>query len=364
MHVTPLYLYEYIYYCLAQALVTIWRMTCKVKKELGYPIYGIGWVGDEIIVTGGGGGTSKSGVSNNITTTRVKPDFSLEEIDNFSLARGDDAVMSMDVQTGGSIIAGINGVAGKRNEHMRVFAVNEGHISEVTRRELFTPREGTDDYQKATRLSADGSSLLLLSAMNELVLLKDDYSKIAFRLYLTDILDADISLDGAQVAVVFSNEIAIFNDEGTRIKSFDAPPNMSFRHARFTKESIIASAQTRIQRTSSIISIDLLSSSFSSRKLGRFSITALDVSSEWIACATSDFSIVFLSPKLRIHARSEAVATFTITRLSFDPAGKRLACASVDTSMSVFEPPSTNSRYLLYMFIFLLLIALSYHYTQ
>ncbi|KAF8914084.1 WD40 repeat-like protein [Gymnopilus junonius] len=134
-----------------------------------FPVYSCAFLSPNEVVLGGGGGASRSGIKNKLRLYNIDADRSLELKDEFELERGEDAPMSMAGQKDSrTIVCGVNSVEEKllkgENVNCRAFSdyTAQGH-------EYVTTRD-TDDFQKVTALSPDGT-LLAVAGSHDLTLL-------------------------------------------------------------------------------------------------------------------------------------------------------------------------------------------------
>ncbi|KAK1236681.1 hypothetical protein PQX77_000037 [Marasmius sp. AFHP31] len=149
----------------------------------GFPVYSSTFISDNQVVFGGGGGASKSGIKNKLAShsSTVVPriscvkggeqrlyavgeDLSIDLQDEFELAKGEDAPMSMAAHPKASDLAcGVNSapeqVEKGLNENCRVFNVKDKKISLVRTQGTLELRAGEDDFQKVTVFSPDGTML-------------------------------------------------------------------------------------------------------------------------------------------------------------------------------------------------------------
>ncbi|KAJ3864885.1 WD40 repeat-like protein [Lentinula novae-zelandiae] len=138
-----------------------------------FPVYSSAFLSQNELVVGGGGGATKSGIKNKLKLFKVAKDRSAEQLDEFELAIGEDAPMSM-ATDGTTVVCGVNSapeLLGKgENENCRVFKVDNGKLSFLRSQGTLSVKPDDLDYQKVTVLSPDGY-LLAVAGPNDLSLL-------------------------------------------------------------------------------------------------------------------------------------------------------------------------------------------------
>ncbi|KAH9927127.1 WD40 repeat-like protein [Epithele typhae] len=129
-----------------------------------FPVYSSAFVSPNELVLGGGGGQSKTGIKNKLRLYHVESDKKLDLLDEFELASGEDAPMSMAAHPSRmEIVGGINSseVALKSgpNQNCRAFSVKDQKILPPRTRSTLQLTGDDDDFQKVTVFSPDGTFL-------------------------------------------------------------------------------------------------------------------------------------------------------------------------------------------------------------
>ncbi|KAK3357415.1 hypothetical protein B0T25DRAFT_539098 [Lasiosphaeria hispida] len=137
--------------------------------HLSYPLYACDFDPQDAnrLVLGGGGGPGRSGVSNKISAVDASHQDTLNVVSELDLSRDEDSVNTIAVgprrRNSILVFTGINSspadVAKGKNEHFRVFAVDQPSkskttpkIAETSRTTLFSSKDA-DTYQRVLRLS-------------------------------------------------------------------------------------------------------------------------------------------------------------------------------------------------------------------
>ncbi|KAF5393724.1 hypothetical protein D9757_000170 [Collybiopsis confluens] len=132
-----------------------------------FPIYSSAFISQHELVVGGGGGASKSGIKNKLRVFNLEHNRSIELIDEFELASGEDAPMSM-ATDGQTIVCGVNSALESlkkgENENCRIFNFEKRKLSCIRTKGTLAVAADDSDYQKVTVLSPDGSLLVVAGA--------------------------------------------------------------------------------------------------------------------------------------------------------------------------------------------------------
>ncbi|KAK1751683.1 hypothetical protein QBC47DRAFT_390740 [Echria macrotheca] len=139
------------------------------SQQLSYPLYACDFDPQDAnrLVVGGGGGPGRSGVSNQISVLDVSHQDSIQVVSELKLSSDEDSVTTLAVgprrRNSILVFAGINSspaeVAKGKNEHFRVFAVDQPSkskttpsITKLSQATLFASKD-TDTYQRLLRIS-------------------------------------------------------------------------------------------------------------------------------------------------------------------------------------------------------------------
>ena len=141
----------------------------SASLHLSYPLYACDFDPQDAnrLILGGGGGAGRSGVSNKISVLDTSHRDSLQIVSELDLSRNEDGVTSLAAgpRRRNSILvyAGVNSspaeVAKGKNEHFRIFSVDQAskskttpRIAELSRSMLFSSKDA-DAYQRVLRIS-------------------------------------------------------------------------------------------------------------------------------------------------------------------------------------------------------------------
>jgi len=127
-----------------------------------FPVYSAGFVSPNELVLGGGGGSSRSGIKNKLRAYNVSTHKSLELIDEFEFERGEDAPMSLAVDSKShTFVCGVNSTTDLlekgQNENCRVFGFKDHKLSLLRTHGTLTSGN-LEDYQRCLPMAV--SSLL------------------------------------------------------------------------------------------------------------------------------------------------------------------------------------------------------------
>ncbi|KAG8761415.1 hypothetical protein FRC14_003828 [Serendipita sp. 396] len=183
----------------------------------GFPVYSSSFLSSTRLVLGGGGGQGKTGVKNQLRLYDVsKPDMELTLVGEYEFEAGEDAPMSMAVDsTNETIVCGANSSqqameAGK-NMHCRLFSVQGNKIDHLKSVQAMTTMTG-DPYQKVTVLSPSNDVVAIGTTNNDVHLLHyPSLSRAAPVLEISAGELFDISFSAASVAIASSTNIFIYN---------------------------------------------------------------------------------------------------------------------------------------------------------
>ncbi|TDL29463.1 WD40 repeat-like protein [Rickenella mellea] len=182
-----------------------------------FPVYSSAFVTDDRLVVGGGGGTSRSGVKNKLRLYSIPNDEKIELLDEFELAKDEDAPMSMTSDADlCNIVCGINSatellVQGK-NENCRLYNVqNDKIIAQGSRGTLRAGEDNLEDYQKVTALSPDHKFLIVAGdASKEFTLLSYPSLQPVTTTIHTDHAIYDATFSSSNLVVATTNNLLVY----------------------------------------------------------------------------------------------------------------------------------------------------------
>ncbi|KAL0581991.1 hypothetical protein V5O48_000049 [Marasmius crinis-equi] len=130
----------------------------------GFPVFSSSFISENQVVLGGGGGASKSGIKNKLRLYEIGNDLSIDLQNEFELAKGEDAPMSMAAHPKNKELAcGVNSASEQLekglNENCRVFELKDKTLSLVRTQGTLDVKPGDDDFQKVTVFSPDGTMI-------------------------------------------------------------------------------------------------------------------------------------------------------------------------------------------------------------
>ncbi|KAG0292306.1 hypothetical protein BGZ96_004340 [Linnemannia gamsii] len=351
----------------------------------GFPIFCVGFTRDDDVVLAGGGGVSKSGVKNKIAIYKVDTaGKTLKPVVEKELSRDEDAPMSISVHPTESALAfGINSATNKveagENENCRIFQYSEERIEAVHNKGTLASRN-SDDYQKVTRFSKDGSVLATGGTDGVIALLK--YPSLTPVMPVTqfkghEILDIDFSTDGAHIAAVSAMNLWIISAETGRVLEVITNPVLNkkkpfvFRTCRFGRGAFSNILYTvvngdRNQKPFVCMWDATKWSRIRTLTVGPKPITTCTISPDGklIAFSSSDMGLRICSSKsLQVLMTVPKVHTLPVTSLAFNNDASLLVSGSVDGTCRVVSVPKTfpknnNFVMLILALLFLFLAAI------
>jgi prolactin regulatory element-binding protein len=128
-----------------------------------FPIYSSAFLSADRIAVGGGGGTSRSGIKNKIRVYDISVDRNIDLVDEFELAKDEDAPMSMAAQHElQHLVCGVNSVEelmkNGQNDNCRVYNIKDSKVTKLKSQGTLTNGD-LEDFQRVTVLSPDGAVL-------------------------------------------------------------------------------------------------------------------------------------------------------------------------------------------------------------
>ncbi|KAF9076354.1 WD40 repeat-like protein [Rhodocollybia butyracea] len=194
-----------------------------------FPVYSSAFISPNELVIGGGGGATQSGIKNKLRIFNVDENRSISQQDEFELAKGEDAPMSMATHAK-TIVCGVNSAPEQlekgENENCRVFGVENGKISSIRTRGTLDVGPENPDYQKVTILSSDGS-LLVVAGPYELSLLSYPSLAPVAQTIKTDKEIYDATFTKSQLIVATTANLQIFSLPNPSTITASASPSKS-----------------------------------------------------------------------------------------------------------------------------------------
>ncbi|KAF5370100.1 hypothetical protein D9758_001205 [Tetrapyrgos nigripes] len=375
-----------------------------------FPIYSSAFVSDNQLVLGGGGGVSKSGIKNKLRLFTVKDDRSVELVDEYELAKGEDNPMSMAAHPDGkNLVCGVNSALESLqkgvNENCRSFSIENGKLS-LTRTRGTISVSDDDDYQKVTVFSPDGTLVAVAGCNTLQVLSYPSLTPIASPVQTEkEIYDAAFSK--SQLIIATTANLQVYNlpsaektkpsptkgkkkgkqksDSSSSVqlsldRTIEVPESLggsagnTFRAVRFhpQDDGILYTAlntipkRTRSKSTPKQAFVCKWNTESwtvaKTRKIGDRSLTCFTVSPDgkFLGYGSSDLSIglldaVTLNPAASILKAHE----FSVTTIAFSPSSKLLVSGSADYSIRVASIPEvTGSNWGFMMFILFAILVL------
>ncbi|KAE9410285.1 WD40 repeat-like protein [Gymnopus androsaceus JB14] len=372
-----------------------------------FPVYSSAFLSENELVVGGGGGATKSGIKNKLRLFNIGEDRSIELKDEFELAAGEDAPMSM-ATDGKTIVCGVNSaeelLARGENENCRVFEVADGKLSSVRTTGTLVVNPVDLDYQKVTVLSPDGSLLAVAGPKDLSVLLYPSLVPAARSVKLDhEIYDATFTQ--SKLIVATTANLQVFTLPGTPSSASPSkkkkrrqnstslpllvcekvvdipggPSASSFRAAKMhpTQDNILYTVSNTIPTRSrgkatprqayvSKWNIDTWAVE-KTRKVGDRGLTCFAISPDGklLGCGSSDLAIglldaATLSPVSTILKAHE----FPPTTLAFNTTSTFLVSGSADNSIRVISLPSqvkkSNWWFIVLLVLALIIVMLAY----
>ncbi|EGO01855.1 hypothetical protein SERLA73DRAFT_120500 [Serpula lacrymans var. lacrymans S7.3] len=379
-----------------------------------FPVFSSAFLSSNEVVLGGGGGASRSGIKNKLRLYRVDEDRSLHLLNELELEKDEDAPMSMatHLETK-TVVCGINSTTEKlqkgQNENCRVFGLSgEEHRLEQLNTKGTLLSGDTEDYQKVTVISPDGS-LLVVAGNRELSLLSyPSLLPVAQTINVTEGDIYDATLSSSHFVITTTVNLLVYALPGTssptssqqderpsekpskkkkgKQKSKDKEETVNsslpalelslFRFHPSDPSVLYAMLNCTSPRTRSTKSVKRQAYAIKwvvnahgseekaekSRKAGESGVTCFDVSPDgkFLALGSSNYAINLLdsntlSPLLTILKAHD----FPLTTLCFNPTSKLLVSGSADSTVRVVSVPAWSTVLFIIVALIAILIAIT-----
>ncbi|CEP11647.1 hypothetical protein [Parasitella parasitica] len=358
-----------------------------IKTKVEFPVYGLDFTADDILLVGGGGGPNRSGVKNNLVSFKVdQQNRKLEKIDTVLLSDKEDcpmsiachpkvcphAIMVMQKFTYSAyllklpfLVAGINSsenaIHEGNNQNCRIFNTEYGKLNLKLTLSTSTCKS-MDEYQRVTRFSRSGNYLVTGFSDGKVSVLKvQDWTLCFPSLRFKNVQDIDIDNKEEYVAVATSSALIILSiQDGTVVQVIDSPKlnkntACEIRACRYGvtlkgEETLYAIVNPTSRGRGFVCAWNLKRKGcqypvHKARTAGisRKAITSFTINSagDILAYASTDLSIGFIdAQRLQPLLKVEKAHGFAITSLAFNSSGKYLASAGADNSCRVMIIPT------------------------
>ncbi|GAN03353.1 pkinase-domain-containing protein [Mucor ambiguus] len=173
-----------------------------IRNKVDFPVYGLDFTADDVLIAGGGGGANHSGVKNNLVS------FNIHQLP--------------------LLVAGVNSsedeIKQGRNLNCRVFGTEYGKLHLKSTLSTSTCKS-IDEYQKVTRFSRSGDYLVTGFSDGKISVLKTQDWTLCFpSLRFKNVQDIDIDIREENVAVATSSALIILSiQDGTVVQVIDSP---------------------------------------------------------------------------------------------------------------------------------------------
>ncbi|GAA5828040.1 hypothetical protein JCM5353_003160 [Sporobolomyces roseus] len=205
--------------------------------DVKFPVYSIGFVGEQQVVLAGGGGSSRTGVKNRLSMYNISASTkTLHLITEHELSKEEDAPMTIAIhRPSKTIAAGINSDLASlkegRNENLRIFSYEDGEEGTITyeKRKQTLHSLDPDHYQKVTAFSrspnpltppllaigSTSSQLSLVSLPNLNNVLSEELKGYEGE----EIFDVDFNDDGEMLVGTSSTKLCVWSTSSTNSNS-------------------------------------------------------------------------------------------------------------------------------------------------
>jgi prolactin regulatory element-binding protein len=389
-----------------------------------FPIYSSAFLSADRIAVGGGGGTSRSGIKNKIRVYDISVDRNIDLVDEFELAKDEDAPMSMAAQHElQHLVCGVNSVEelmkNGQNDNCRVYNIKDSKVTKLKSQGTLTNGD-LEDFQRVTVLSPDGAVLAAAGRQDLSLLSYPSLVPIIPPIHVDqgEIYDVTFSENTFIVAtsaalLVYSLPSQSVSDEPTSTPSptkkrkktkvkepttskdtvttvqllktvpvpsyFDATKSSTYRGAKYHPhdDNIVYAVVNTIPQAARKSKVParqaflvMLSTEtwdvVTMRKLADKGLTCFDASADGklLAYGTSDCTVGILDTKnLAPVATVLKAHEFPATTLKFNPSSTLLASGSADNSIRLVSLPKNmgkSSNFLWFLFLAVLAVLLAY----
>ncbi|EPB92233.1 hypothetical protein HMPREF1544_00802 [Mucor circinelloides 1006PhL] len=201
-----------------------------IRNKVDFPVYGLDFTADDILIVGGGGGANRSGVKNNLVSFKInQANRKLEQMDAMLLSDKEDCPMSIACHPKlPLLVAGINSseevIKEGHNLNCRVFGTEYGQLQLKSALSTSTCKS-IDEYQRVTRFSRSGDYLVTGFSDGKISVLRTNDWTLCFpSLRFKNVQDIDIDIREQHVAVATSSALIILSiQDGTVVQVIDSP---------------------------------------------------------------------------------------------------------------------------------------------
>ncbi|KAI8643185.1 quinon protein alcohol dehydrogenase-like superfamily [Parasitella parasitica] len=338
-----------------------------IKSKVDFPVYGLDFTADDILIAGGGGGPNRSGVKNNLISFKVdEQNRKLEQIDTVLLSDKEDCPMSIACHPNMPLlVAGINSsedaIHEGNNQNCRIFDTEYRKLHMKLTLSTSTCKL-MEEYQRITRFSRSGNYLVTGFSDGKISVLKTQDWTLCFpSLRFKNVQDIDIDIREEHVAVATSNAIIILSiQDGTVVQVIDSPKLnrntvCEIRACRYGvtlkgEETMYAIVNPTSRGRGFVCAWNLKrkgnqypvhkarTAGISGKTITSFSINS---TGDLLAYASTDLSIGFIDAQgLKPLLKVDKAHGFAITSLAFNSSGKYLASAGADNSCRLMVLPT------------------------
>ncbi|KZS97651.1 WD40 repeat-like protein [Sistotremastrum niveocremeum HHB9708] len=181
-----------------------------------FPVYSSAFVSASKVVVGGGGGSSKSGIKNKLRLYEIRAGHDIHLLDEYELAKGEDAPMCMAYDIHANRIAcGVNSseevIMAGQNQNCRIFSMDSDKLAPVSQVQTFSA-VNADEYTRVAAFSSDGSLLAVGATNSEISLLEiPSLTPVATRYKISDVDLYDLTFCGDTLVAASTKKLHIFS---------------------------------------------------------------------------------------------------------------------------------------------------------
>ncbi|CAO0799713.1 unnamed protein product [Mucor circinelloides] len=292
-----------------------------IRNKVDFPVYGLDFTADDILIVGGGGGANRSGVKNNLVSFKIdQANRKLEQMGAMLLSDKEDCPMSIACHPKlPLLVAGINSseevIKEGHNLNCRVFGTEYGQLQLKSALSTSTCKS-IDEYQRVTRFSRSGDYLVTGFSDGKISVLRTNDWTLCFpSLRFKNVQDIDIDIREQHVAVATSSALIILSiQDGTVVQVIDSP--------KLNKNTVCEIRACRYGVT--LKGEETLYAIVNPTSRGRGFVCAWKLRRK--------------GKQYPVHkARTAGISRKTITSFSINPTGDILAYASTDLSIGFID---------------------------
>ncbi|ODQ79424.1 hypothetical protein BABINDRAFT_161824, partial [Babjeviella inositovora NRRL Y-12698] len=313
--------------------------------DVGYPIYGAGFISDAMLAVAGGGGEGAHGIPNKLSAVTI--DFSADEPlkvqSEVKLSDEEDSAMSL-AAGGDTVLLGVNqsskSITRGENKHVRMYSYTKDQWVFGLALQVSESKDSSE-YQKHTVVSLDGvyAAICMSDESGIVTFLKSTergFTKTYEYKAESDVKDISFGPDGKSVAIVTSKTLTIvaasIGKPTFKLENFGKD---SLTKVRFIDDEMLlvgASAKNNggvLLFQISIPQESVLRRLVVSKKVRGLTSMAVSLDEGLVAFSGSDSSVFLLDvTTLRTIHLFKTVHAFAITKVVFSPSGQYLASTS------------------------------------